>query len=134
MRYIARKRYKKKCLQGEVNLPFGTELESFGNIIYYNNKPVCIDTSQDAFDYFVSNESNGLQRADLINWILDHTDFDKVNDRNKYEKIWNMIWSKEKYHKFKRQDNDERWLWYKDFYTASIDDLQSLVDDIKSVK
>jgi hypothetical protein len=134
MKYIARKRYKKKCIQGEVNIPFGTELSSEKNIIYYKNRPVCFDTSQDALDYFVSNEDNqGLYRIELINWILDHTS-NKIKDKNRYEKIWKMIWSNDKYYKFKRSDNDERWLWYKGFYTASIDDLQMLVDDIKTIE
>ena len=135
MKYMTRKRYKKKCIQGDVNIPFGTELNSIGNMLYYKDKPVCIDTSQDAFDYFVSNEDdNGVQRADLINWILDHTAGDKVKDKNKYERIWKMIWANSRYHRFKRQDNEERWLWYKDFYTAPIDDLQMLVNDIKTIE
>ena len=37
MKYITRKRYKKKCIQGYVNIPFGTELISKENIIYYND-------------------------------------------------------------------------------------------------
>ena len=135
MKYIVRKRYKKRCIQGEVNIPFGTELYSVNNIIIYNNKPVCFDTSQDAFDYFVSNEDgNGLQRCNLINWILDNTSFDKIKDKNKYNDIWQMIWSNKYYHKFKRPDNNGVWLWYKDFYLASIEDLKSLVDDIRSIK
>lgn len=135
MKYITRKRYKKKCIQGYVNIPFGTELESKENMIFYKDKPVCIDTSQDAFDYFVSNEDgNGLQRSNLINWILDNTSFDKIKDKNKYNDIWQMIWSNKYYHKFKRPDNNDVWLWYKDFYLASIEDLKSLVDDIRSIK
>lgn len=135
MKYITRKRYKKKCIQGEVNIPFGTEVESIGNFIIYNNKPVCLDTSQDSFDYFVSNEDgSGLQRSNLINWILDNTSYDKIKDKNKYNNIWQMIWSNKNYHKFKRPDNNERWIWYKDFYLASIEELQLLVDDIRSIK
>lgn len=135
MKYFSRKRCKKKCIQGEVNIPFGTSLYSKEHIIYYDDKPVCFDTSQDAFDYFVSDEDgNGLQRANLINWILNSTSSDKVRDKNKYDDIWKMIWSNKDYHKFKRPDNDERWIWYKDFYLASIEDLQSLADDIRSFK
>ena len=131
MKYITRKRYKKKCIQGEVNIPFGTQLDTIGNFIIYNNKPVCVDTSQDAFDYFVSNEDGkGLERIELIDWILDHTS----NKNKKYNDIWEMIWSNNYYHKFKREDNDERWLWYKGFYTATIDDLQMLVKDIKIIE
>jgi len=135
MKYITRKRYKKKCIQGEVNIPFGTEIDSKGNMLIYNEKPLCFDTSQDAFDYFVSNEDNqGLKRIELINWILDHTSFDKIKNKDRYEEIWEMIWSKKKYHKFKREDNNDRWLWYKDFYLASIDDLEQLINDIKIVE
>ena len=135
MKYIVRKRYKKRCIQGYLNLPFGTKVESYDDIIYYNNKPVCMDTSQDAFDYFVSDDdSQGLERIKLVNWILDHTDIDKVKDKTKYEKIWGMIWSNIKYHKFKRQDINDRWFWDKGFYTAKIEDLQSLVNDIKIIE
>lgn len=135
MKYITRRRYKKKCIQGNVNLPFGTTLYSIGNMIYYNNKPVCLDTSQDAFDYLVSNEDDqGLLRIKLIDYILEHTSSKYQNNNSLYEKIWEKIWSTEKYQKLRRQDHEDRWLWYKEFYIADIDLLQMLVNDIKIIE
>ena len=53
MRYITRKRFKKKCIQGFVNFPYNTEFECLDNgMITYKNLPVCYNTSQDGLDYF----------------------------------------------------------------------------------
>ena len=57
MKYINRKRYKKKCIQGEVNIPYASEFECNSNgLITYDNKPVCYNTSQDAYDYFARDD------------------------------------------------------------------------------
>ena len=38
MNYITRKRFKKKCICGELNLPFNTECQTIDNLILYNKK------------------------------------------------------------------------------------------------
>ncbi len=136
MTYINRKRYKKKCLQGEVNFPFGTQFDCLENgMIIYNNKPVCYNTSQDAYDYFVRNDdSKGVERGELIEYILDSTKKDRQKDEDKRQKIWNIFWNDTFIiNNFKRKDHIETWLWNFNFYNASIDDLlyiKHIIDNV----
>lgn len=132
MTYFTRKRFKKKCIQGYVNIPYGTLLNvDDTGLLYFNNKPVCYNRSQDAFDYFVSNHDNqGPYRAELISWILQHTN----QKTAKHDDIWKMIWNTHKYDMLRRQDIKTNWIWYKNFYSASIELLEDLKRDIQCIE
>lgn len=131
MTYFTRKRFKKKCIQGNVNIPYGTVLEYKNNLLYYNNKPVCVISSQDGLDYFVGNQDNqGKVRASLIDWILDHT----KQNVSRYNDIWNMIWNTKEYQILRRQDYPDRWIWYVEFNTAPIELLEKLKNDIQRIE
>lgn len=134
--YMVRKRYKKKCIQGFINLPYGTEVWcSDNNLLFYNNKPICYVNSQDGLDYFVSNENgSGEERAKLIEWILNYTDKKFLQNELLYNKIWDMIWSKRDYLNLKRSDNDDRWIWNYKFFRAPISILKELRSDIEAIK
>lgn len=134
MRYINRKRFKKKCLQGIVNFPYNTKFDCLNNgMITYNNLPVCFNTSQDALDYFCrDDDGNGIVRGKLIEDILSITTNKK--DKNVYNKIWEYLWDNEEIRKkFKRSDHDDVWLWDFKFYNASIQELQNLLYKIKTI-
>lgn len=135
MSYITRKRFKKICICGELNLPFNTECQTLGNVIIYNNSPICFTTSQDAYDYFVNNEDNqGLKRAELVNKILKLTSSELRKYPKKeilYNNRWNKIWSTSFMQKYKRADHNDVWLWNYDFYNASIEELEKIYDLIK---
>lgn len=130
--YIVNKRFKKKCICGEVNIPYGTPCELRGYIIYHNHRPLCYATSQDAYDYFSNNEDGqGLKRGELVHEIqrcLAKHD-DKHQDR------WDVIWDDEaKLGKYRREDHPDFWLWNFDFYNAPIEDLEYILNKIKEVK
>lgn len=129
MKYITIKRFKQKSMSGEVNIPYGTECDCFNNIIFYNNKPICYITSQNAYDYFANNNDNcGIQRGNLIQLIIAKL---SKHDNN-YQKRWNKIWDDIKLRKFKRNDiEDNYWLWNFDFYNATIKDLEYIWNKIK---
>lgn len=131
LNYVARKRFNKNSFQGLIDIPYGTSLSCVNDILFYKKKAVCYITSQDAFDYFVTDfDNSGILRGQLIEWILLHTG-KQYHDEELYNKIWNIIWNTQKYHIFKRPEFEDRWLWSFDFYNASIEDLQQLVNDIK---
>lgn len=134
MTYFTRRRYKKKCIQGYVNIPYGTILDSDNNgLLYFNMKPVCYNKSQDAFDYFVGNQDGqGEQRAKLVDWILEHTK--KGISKDRYEQIWEMIWNNDLYQNLRRKDHPDRWLWYVEFYSAPISLLEKLKEDIQGIE
>ena len=132
--YITRKRYKKKCIQGDVNLPYNTECFCNENgLILYNNKPVCYNTSQDAFDYFARNDDgNGLERAQIIENILSLTRNDLAKDKDKRDRIWEYLWNNEHIkNAYKREDHDDVWLWNFNFYNAPIFELRMILNTIK---
>ena len=133
--YINRKRYKKRCIQGEVNFPYNTSFICVDNgMILYNNKPICFNTSQDAYDYFVRNDDgNGLYRGKLIEEILKLTRNDAQKNKDKRQLIWDLLWSNRYIKdKFKRKDHDDVWLWNHDFYNSSIEDLEMILNTIKN--
>ena len=132
--YLTRKRYKKKCIQGEVNLPYNTELDCLPNgMLIYNNLPVCYNTSQDAYDYFVRNDDGcGKHRGELIEEILKLTKTTDKKDTSKLERIWDNILNDPIISaKFKRKGHDV-WLWNHDFYNADISDLELILNIIKN--
>ena len=134
LNYVSRKRFNKNSLQGNVDIPYGTSLLCINDLLFYNKRPVCYITSQDAFDYFVTDYDNrGILRGQLLEWILLHTS-QKYHSKDVYDKIWEMIWSTDSYHKFKMSQFVNRWLWSFDFYNAPIEDLQDIVDHIKIIE
>lgn len=130
--YIVNKRFKSKCLSGEINLPYGTRCECEDNLIIYEGNPICFITSQTAYDYFSQNDdSKGLQRGKLVDEIKKR--LAKVDD--KHQDRWNKIWDNEaKLKKYRRQEISDYWLWSYEFYNAPVEDLEFILNKIKEVK
>lgn len=120
MKYLVTKRFKTKAICGEVNLAYGTECFSQGNVIYRQDKqPLCLITSENAHMYFTVND-DGLakERRQLIE------DIAKLLSDEKMEKRWDVVWNDLTCRKYKRKEFADFWLWNHDFYGASLDDLQ----------
>lgn len=120
MKYITIKRTRITCISGDLNLPYGTQADCFDGVISYNNKPICSDHSQNAYDYFARNDdNNGLERGKLTQFIRK-----TLEQRDKsYQSRWDKIWADPICNKYKRVDYDDYWLWSHDFYNAEISDL-----------
>lgn len=120
MKYLVTKRFKTKAICGKVNLAYGTECFSQGNVIYRQDKqPLCLITSENAHMYFTVND-DGLakERRQLIE------DIAKLLSDEKMEKRWDVVWNDLTCRKYKRKEFADFWLWNHDFYGASLDDLQ----------
>lgn len=120
MKYLITRRFKTKAICGEVNLAYGTECFSQGNVIYRQDKqPLCLITSENAHMYFTVND-DGLakERRQLIE------DIAKLLSDKKMEKRWDVVWNDLICRKYKREEFADFWLWNHDFYGASLDDLQ----------
>jgi len=129
--YINRKRYKKRCIQGELNIPYGTSFECLENgMIVHNNKPICYCTSQDAYDYFCHNDDGkGMERGKLIDKILT---ISRDKKSHKYDRIWDMLWNDDYIRiTYKRADHDDVWLWNFNFFNADIEELEKILQKIK---
>ena len=121
MKYLVTKRFKTKAICGEVNLAYGTECFSQGNVIYRQDRqPLCLITSENAHMYFTVND-DGLakERRQLIEDIAK-----LLSDGSRMEKRWDVVWNDLTCRKYKRKELADFWLWNHDFYGASLDDLQ----------
>lgn len=126
-KYIVTNRCKKKCICGNVNIPYGSDCVTidFGDskAITYNGKIICLVTSEDAYNYFTQNDDgNGKERGRLINNI--RKTLAKLNQTpEKKNKIWDKIWNDSVCLKYKRPDNADHWIWNYDFFNANLYDL-----------
>lgn len=124
MNYIVTKRFKGKTMCGNVNLAYGTECEEKGNTIYYNGKPLCFTTSENAHQYFSRNDDGqGERRGELVHDILARL---KNN-----QGAWDRVWSNLSIRKYKRVEFADYWLFNHDFYNAPIEDLEYILKIVK---
>ena len=121
MKYLVTRRFKTKAICGEVNLAYGTECFSQGNVIYRQDKqPLCLITSENAHMYFTVNDDDlAKERRQLIEDIAK-----LLSDEKRMEKRWDVVWNDLTCRKYKRKEFADFWLWNHDFYGASLDDLQ----------
>ena len=131
MKYICFKRFKANAICGEVNISYGTVLEAENDIIYFNKKPVCYVTSQNAYDYFsINDDGKGLERGVLTMGIIK-----ALGKRDeKYQDRWDRIWSDISLLKYKRKEHADFWLWNHDFYCAPIVELERIKSLITEVR
>ena len=123
MKYIVHKRFRSKAICGEVNLPAMTETESIGDIITYNGQPLCLDTSENAHQFFARNDDgNGILRGKLTQAIQKTL---AKRDKN-YQARWDRVWDDPACQPYKREEFADYWLWNHAFFNADIDVLQHI--------
>lgn len=131
MKYITHQRFNERVICGEVNLPAMTEVDLIGKMLYWQNKPLCVFTSENAHKYFARNDdNNGMERGrltQLIKSILEKND-EKCQDR------WDKIWKDKLCQKYKRIEYADYWLWNTAFFNAPIEDLKYIYNLIKEEK
>ena len=71
MEYITFERFKGKDLQGNpILITRGKKLTRKGDVLFFQDKPICIYRSECAKRHFnINDDSNGLARGDLISKI-----------------------------------------------------------------
>ncbi len=130
MKYIAHKRFKEKSLSGYVNIPALSKLELKNGALYFDDKVICLEASENAHDYFAcDNDDNGISRGNFtrkIKKMLATEDAD-------YQNRWNKIWGDDICKKYKRADYEDYWLWNHDFYNAPLDDLEHIWNLIRGI-
>lgn len=132
-KYVCFKRFHGEGISGQLNIKYGTELVSIGNFIRLKDNNaliVCAITSDTAHQYFaINNDGRGLERGDYttnIQTILAKGD-------EKHQQRWDKIWGDATANNLRRKDYDDYWLWGKEFYEASIEDLDHILNLIKEV-
>ena len=116
-RYIARKRARfKGCNGRQVNIPYGSTLEERDGFLLWNGEPVCVDASQNAYDYF-SRDDDGQVGAIIS----------RLEKRDKdHQARWNKIWPDAICQKYKLSEHKDFWLWNHDFFNAPVEDLRHI--------
>lgn len=123
MEYIVHKRFKRKALCGEVNLPALTLCEETDGMIRYHGKDICYCKSNNAHQYFARNDDgNGMLRGNLTQSI--EKTLGTPDDQ--YETRWNAVWRDAICKSYKRIEFADSWYWSHEFYNADISDLQHI--------
>lgn len=119
--YICRKRAKFDGISGKVNIPFRTVLTSQGGFLMHQNKPVCMTTSQNAYDFFTQNDDGkGEERGELLNRITATL----MKQNPGHNARWGKIWDDPRCQKYKRPEQEDHWIWNFDFYNGPVEDLR----------
>lgn len=130
MNFITHQRFKDKAICGEVNLPALTEAELKDNMLYWQDKPLCVITSENAHKYFARNDDGqGMERGRLTQAIQQSLQ----KQDNKYQDRWDKVWEDELCRKYKRKEYADYWLWNHAFFNADIADLEHIYNLIKEV-
>ena len=123
MKYIVHTRFKAKAICGEVNLPALTEVNLKDNMLYYQDKQLCVITSENAHKYFARNDDGqGMERGQLTQAITKTL----ANTDDKHQEQWDKVWEDAICQKYKRTEYADYWLWNTAFYNADIEDLQHI--------
>ena len=122
-KYIARKRARFKGLSGNVNIPYGSLLESRGGFLFYKDVRLCTVTSQNAYDFFsVDDDGRGLERGGLVAAIMA-----RLEKRDgSYRARWNKVWGAPVCQRYRHPEHDDFWIWNQAFYEAPVEDLQAI--------
>ncbi len=122
--YVARRRARFKGCEGQqVNIPYGTVLEAQDGFLLWEGKRLCVDTSNNAHDYFSQNTDGlGRERGALVGAITG-----LLEKRDKaYQLRWDSVWSSPCCQKYRRPEHEDHWLWNHDFYNAPVEDLRTI--------
>ena len=128
MNYIIHTRFKGRVISGEVNLPAMTEVQVEGNVVYYNDIPLCALSSDNGNKHFARNDdNNGVERGKLTRSIQNA--LSKRDDN--YQARWDKVWADPVCQPYKRADHADYWLWNRAFYDAPIEDLRHIEKLVK---
>ena len=125
MQYITHRRFKGNAICGQINIPALSVCEGKEGTIYFNGKPICFDTSENAHQFFSRNDDGqGVERGKLTQAIQD-----KLSKRDgTYQDRWDKVWADPVCQKYKRKEYDDFWLWNHEFFNAGIEDLKYIAN------
>ncbi len=129
--YVARRRAKfKGCNGQQVNIPYGSILEAQDGFLLWKGQPLCVDTSQNAHDFFSQNDDDqGQERGALVAAIFSRLEFPPGVSKERRAEIqarWDKVWDDTLCQKYKRVEHEDFWLWNHDFYDAPVVDLRHI--------
>ena len=123
MRYVCHHRFRGKSISGEVNIPAMTQLDCVDGMIILSGSKICAVNSENGHQHFArDDDGNGMLRGRLTQDIMRRL---RKNDKE-HQKRWNAVWDDAICQKYKRDNQQDYWLWNNDFYSADIASLQHI--------
>lgn len=131
VQYVARRRARfKGCNGQQVNIPYGSILVAQDGFLLWEGQPLCVDTSQNAHDYFTRNDDGqGQTRGELVAAILARLETPPNAGsalRKELQRRWDKVWADPMCQKYKHPEHEDHWIWNHDFYGAPVVDLQHI--------
>lgn len=128
MEYIVAKRFKRKGIDGNFNIPYNTILQEDNGFLMYNNKRICKTTSAVMCDYFANNDDNlGHKRYKITHQIINNMLRKDKESIDNWSKRWDILCQDNICNKYRKQ-NLEDFLWDISFYNAPLLDLYYILN------
>lgn len=140
-RYICCKRFKEKCIVGDVNIPYNTNLVEMNGYICWGSKIICRVKSHQAHEYFgLNTDGSGLERNNLTHSIISNLNRSNVKHENDptwsrlVNERWKVIYDDETCNRYRSKDIKDDWIWGHEFYAGPIKDLEYIWNLVKNCK
>lgn len=120
MQYIVIKRFKRNGL----NLPYGTQVEEHGGVLFYNGKRICNDHSAVMREHFArDDDGHGLERGKLCKAIISTLQMRDDESKEDWNLRWEPVWNDNICKKYKKNTAENMFLWAIEFFNAPLFDL-----------
>lgn len=124
MTYITIKRFKRKGIDGDFNIPYGTSIESDNGYLWFNGKRICSEKSAVMREYFARNDDGlGQKRSKVAHGIIDAMLMRDGETKEDWQKRWDVLWEDPVCNKYRKDNSETTFLWGIDFYNAPLLDL-----------
>jgi hypothetical protein len=124
MIYITTKRFKRKGIDGDFNIPYGTEIESNNSYLWHDGKRICSEKSAVMREYFAKNDDElGMKRSKIAHQIIDAMLIQDGETQEDWQKRWDVLWDDAVCNKYRKDQSETTFLWGIDFYNAPLLDL-----------
>ena len=94
--YFCYKRFKGRAICGSVNIPYGTIIAEQDGMLYWQDKPLCLITSENAWEHFHPNTPEGAYRQKMLNklysYYLRHGTGDDLDPEQSQPGMINRYW------------------------------------------
>ena len=124
MRYITTKRFKRKGIDGNFNIPYGTAIESENGYLWQDGRRICSEKSAAMREYFARNDDGlGQKRSKVTHSIIDAMLMRDGETKDDWQKRWDVLWEDPVCNKYRKDYSETTFLWGISFYNAPLLDL-----------
>ena len=135
MIYITHTKFRGKDLQGKkVMISRGKKLERIGDLLYFENHPICIYRSECAKMHFsINDDFKGMIRGDITHKIAYSDSKISINKSgHRFSENQVELLTSDKWKKFLNPDHNVI-LFSDSFFDADVEELQTLYNELISI-